>query len=231
MLFGLYEAPVVVQGAAVVALTVLAGVGAARCWTRASVSVLVFVPYGMLLLLWPYPPDRFLWPLWPSALVLLSVGVAHLGAPSARPVARLAVRLVAVLLAAGFATWHARSWRERSWESIERSNARIGLAAVSVAAALPLDGLVASDRDAMVHLYTGRRAVPLLALTAEQYVRRRSGAEVAAQLAGVLDAYHPRWVVVGERESLRAAVELARIGRLKLKGADPSNVLVYDVVR
>jgi hypothetical protein len=38
-------------------------------------------------------------------------------------------------------------------------------------------------------------------------------------------------VVVGERESLRAAVQLARTGRLKLKGADPSNVLVYDVVR
>jgi hypothetical protein len=90
---------------------------------------------------------------------------------------------------------------------------------------------VASDQDAMVHLYTGRLAVPLLALTAEQHVRRRSDAEVAAQLAGVLDAYHPRWVVVGERESLRAAMQLARSGRLKLRGADPSNVLVYDVVR
>jgi hypothetical protein len=107
----------------------------------------------------------------------------------------------------------------------------MGIAAASVAAALPADGLVASDQDAMVHLYAGRLAVPLLALTAEQHVRRRSDDEVAAQLAGVLDAYHPRWVVVGERESLRAAVQLARRGRLKLKGADPSNVLVYDVVR
>ncbi|MFA6166137.1 MAG: PT domain-containing protein [Gemmatimonadaceae bacterium] len=231
MLFGLYEAPVVVQGAAFVALTVLAGAGAVRCWRRAGVSVLVFVPYGLLLLLWPYPPDRFLWPLWPSVLVLLVVGVTHLGAPAARPAARLAVRVVAVLLAAGFSTWHVRNWRDRSWESIERSNARIGIAAAGIALALPRDGLVASDRDAMVHLYAGRPAVPLLALTAEQHVRRRSDAEVAAQLAGVLDAYHPRWLVVGESESLRAAVQLARSGRLKLKGADPSNVLVYDVVR
>jgi hypothetical protein len=107
----------------------------------------------------------------------------------------------------------------------------MGIAAAGVAAALPADGLVASDQDAMVHLYAGRLAVPLLALTAEQHVRRRSDDEVAAQLAGVLDAYHPRWVVVGERESLRAALQLARRGRLKLKGADPSNVLVYDVVR
>lgn len=231
MLFGLYESPMMVQGVAIVALLALAGAGAARCWPRAPVSVLVFVPYGLLLLLWPFPPDRFLWPLWPIVLVFLFVGVAHLGAPAVRPARRLAVRVVAVLLAVGFATWHARSWRDRSWESGERANARMGIAAASVAAALPADGLVASDQDAMVHLYAGRPAVPLLALTAEQHVRRRSDAELAAQLAGVLDAYHPRWVVVGERESLRAAVQLARNGRLKLKGADPSNVLVYDVVR
>lgn len=231
MLFGLYEAPPLVQGVAGVALLVLAGVGAVRCWPRASVSVLVYVPYGLLLLLWPFPPDRFLWPLWPLALVFLFVGVSQLGAPAARPAVRLAVRVAAVLLAAGFASWHVRSWRDRSWESGERANARMGIAAAGVAAALPADGLVASDQDAMVHLYAGRPAVPLLALTAEQHVRRRTDAEVAAQLAGVLDAYHPRWVVVGERESLRAAVKLARSGRLKLKGADPSNVLVYDVVR
>ncbi|MBI5601020.1 MAG: hypothetical protein HY944_05600 [Gemmatimonadetes bacterium] len=231
MLFGLYEAPMLLQGVAGMALLVLAGAGAVRCWPRATVSVFVFVPYGLLLLLWPFPPDRFLWPLWPLALVFLFVGVSHLGAPTARPAMRLAVRVTAVLLAAGFATWHARSWRDRSWESGERTNARMGIAAAGVAAALPADGLVASDQDAMVHLYAGRPAVPLLALTAEQHVRRRTDAEVAAQLAGVLDAYHPRWVVVGERESLRAAVQLARTGRLKLKGADPSNVLVYDVVR
>lgn len=231
MLFGLYEAPVPLQGVAGIALLVLAGVGAVRCWPRATVSVLVFVPYGLLLLLWPFPPDRFLWPLWPLALVFLCVGVSRLGAPAARPAVRLAVRVAAVLLAAAFASWHARSWRDRSWESGERANARMGIAAAGVAAALPADGLVASDQDAMVHLYAGRPAVPLLALTAEQHVRRRTDAEVAAQLAGVLDAYHPRWVVVGERESLRAALQLARSGRLKLKGADPSNVLVYDVVR
>jgi hypothetical protein len=231
MLFGLYESPMLVQGVAGIALLVLAGVGAVRCWPRATVSVLVFVPYGLLLLLWPFPPDRFLWPLWPLALVFLFVGASHLGAPAARPAVRHAARVAAVLLAAAFATWHARSWRDRSWESGERANARMGIAAASVAAALPADGLVASDQDAMVHLYAGRLAVPLLALTAEQHVRRRSDDEVAAQLAGVLDAYHPRWVVVGERESLRAALQLARRGRLKLKGADPSNVLVYDVVR
>ncbi len=253
MLFGLHDAPALVQGAAAAALLGLAGAGAWRLWPRAPMTVLVFVPYGALLLLWPFPPDRFLWPLWPVSLVLLVVGAMHLGELAAQPAAHtgvhggvqtgvrftargLAVRVVtvrvaAVLLAASFLTWHARTWSGRSWETGERTNARLGLAAANVAAALPRDGLVASDQDAMVHLYAGRLAVPLLALTAAQHVGVRSDAEVAAQLEGVLDAYHPRWVLVGQRESLRAALQLARRGRLKLMGADPSGVLVYDVVR
>jgi hypothetical protein len=124
-----------------------------------------------------------------------------------------------------------RTWPSRNWEGGERGNARMGMAAAGVAASLPQDGLVASDMDAMVYLYARRRAVPLLALTAEQHVRVRTDDEVAAQLAGVLDAYHPRWVLVTERESLRAARTLARRGRLHLTGADSSGVLLYGVSR
>lgn len=83
----------------------------------------------------------------------------------------------------------------------------------------------------MVHLYAGRPAVPLLTLTAAQYVRSRTDDELAAQLTGVLQSYHPRWVLVTERESLRAAHVLARRGLLRLMGATPSGVIVYDVVR
>jgi hypothetical protein len=84
--------------------------------------------------------------------------------------------------------------------------------------------------DAMVFLYAGRQAVPLLALTAVQHVRLRTDDEVAAQLSAVLQSYHPRWVLVTERESLRAAQVLARRQQLRLAGADASGVLVYDVV-
>ncbi len=230
-LFGLAGAPVAVKGIAVGALVVLAGAGAHHLWPRAPVTLLFLLPYGALLLVWPFPPDRFLWPLWPIILMLLTVGTTHLGAATAPAPTRHAVRLVSAVLAVLFVVWHVRTWPAHSWEAGERSMAHMGIAAAGVAAALPRDGLVASDQDAMVHLYTGRPAVPLLALTAVQHVRRRSDAELAAQVLGVLDAYHPRWVIVAEQESLRAAHQLALSGRLKLLGADTSGVIVYDVVR
>ena len=231
MLFGLYEVAPWLQAVAALALLGFAAVGARRLWSRAPVTVLFFVPYGLLLLAWPFPPDRFLWPLWPVVLVLLVRGVTALGGADAQPSVRRPARVATALLTVCFITWHVRNWSERSWEELARTNARVGLAAAGVALALPRDGLVATDQDAMVHLYAGRPAVPLVALTAEQHVRTRSDDEVAAQVEGVLDAYHPRWVLVVQRESLRAARLIATRGRLKLTGADPSGVLVYDVVR
>ena len=230
-LFGLIEAPAALQAVAGTALIVLAGAGVVHLWPRAKVTTLLFIPYGALLLLWPFPPDRFLWPLWPIVLVFIVVGTTTLGAPSVNSRVRFGARLAAAALAALFVVWHVRTWPGRSWEDLERGNARVGYAAARVAAALPRDGLVASDQDAMVHLYAGRPAVPLVALTAVQHVRDRSDAEVAAQVAGVLDAYHPRWVLVVQRESLRGVQLLAQRGRLRLAGADTAGVLVYDVVR
>ena len=235
-LFGLMPASPWMQGAAVAALAVLAGAGAWHLRRRAPVTLCFFIPYGALLLVWPFVPDRFLWPLWPVVLVLLVVGTSRLGwgddPPSRRRSAtRVVVRVAAAALGALFVVWHARTWPTRSWEGIARENARVGMAAAAVAAGLPGDGLIASDQDAMVHLYAGRRAVPLLTLTAEERVHERTDADMAAQLDGVLDAYHPRWVVVVQRPSMRAAQQLVQRGRLKLMGAAPSGVLVYDVVR
>lgn len=231
MLFGLYDAPVWVRTLAFTGLTTLANAGAVHLWPRAQVSVLLLVPYGALLLVWPFPPDRFLWPLWPVVLVFLVAGTTSLGAASSPAGVRRTVRVVGAALGACLVVWHIRSWPGRSWEDLARANARVGLAAAAVAVGLPSDGLVASDQDAMVYLYANRQAVPLIALTAIQHVRPRTDAEVAAQIAGVLDAYHPRWVLVVQRESLRGAQLLGKQGRLTLRGADAAGVLVYDVVR
>jgi len=231
-LFGLIDVPGWVQFLAAIPLVGFLAVGLRLLWQRARVSVLVLPPYVALLLVWPFPPDRFLWPLWPLLVLAMVLGARSLGWGEAANVRlRWPVRAAAGALVALFLVWHVRTWPTRNWERGERSNAAMGVAAARVAVALPRDGLVASDMDAMVHLYAGRPAVPLLALTAEQHVRTRTDDEVAAQLAGVLDAYHPRWVLVTERESLRAARVLARRGRLHLAGADPSGVLVYDVSR
>jgi hypothetical protein len=230
-LFGLSGSHWLVQATAIVVLVALAGVGARRLWPRASATLLLLIPYGALLLVWPFPPDRFLWPLWPIVLIAVAAGAGHVSSGDRSTSIRHIGRATTAALSLLFVVWHVRTWPTRMWESGEQANAHMGVSAAKVAAALPRDGLVASDQDAMVHLYAGRPAVPLLALTAVQHVRERTDAEVAAQMQSVLDAYHPRWVLVAERESLRAAHQLVQRGRLKLVAADTSGVIVYDVVR
>lgn len=231
-LFGLIDAPRWLQAAAGLPLLALLAAGLRDLWRSAPVTVLLLPPYVLLLLVWPFPPDRFLWPLWPLIVVATMRGARSLGWRAGGPArTQWPVRAVAGALGVLFLIWHVRTWPTRNWELGERANADMGVAAARAAAALPDNGLVASDMDAMVHLYAGRQAVPLLALTAEQHVRQRTDDEVAGQLSGVLQSYHPRWVLVTERESLRAAQVLARRGRLRLTGADASGVLVYDVVR
>lgn len=230
-LFGLIDAPRWVQATVALPLLAFVATGLRVLWRRAPVTVLTLPPYLLLLLVWPFPPDRFLWPLWPQILVAGVLGAQTLGWRSGDSRRRqLPARVFAGAFVALFLLWHVRTWPSRNWERGERANARMGAAAASVAAELPADGLVASDMDAMVHLYAGRPAVPLLALTAAQHVRVRTDEEVAAQLEGVLRTYHPRWVLVTERESLRAAQLLARRGQLRLASADSLGVLVYDVV-
>lgn len=231
-LFGLVDALPWVKAVAGVGLLVLIGVGLRRLAPRAPVTLLMLVPYFLLLMVWPFPPDRFLWPIWPLAILSGVLGAQVLGwSDGVGERVRWLARLASGAAVALFLAWHLRTWTSRNWENGERANAKMGTAAARVALGLPAGGLVASDMDAMVHLYAGRPAVPLLALTAEQHVRVRTDDEVSAQLEGVLQAYHPRWVLVTERESLRASQLLQRRGRLRLVGADPSGVLVYDVVR
>lgn len=229
-LFGLAESPAWAQAFTGIPLVVLCGVGSWRLWPRARIALLTVIPYVALLLIWPFPPDRFLWPLWPVIALALVAGTRHLVtvAPQRQ---RLLSGAAATALLALFTVWHVRTWPTRNWEGLARVNARIGLASASVAAGMPAGDLVASDMDAIVHLYAARPAVPLLALTAEGHVRTRTDDELALQLQGVLDAYHPRWVLVSVHESLRAAKVLAHRGHLRFAGADSLGVLVYAVVQ
>jgi len=230
-LLGLADASPWLQAAAGLPWLALLAAGLHDLWRRAPVTVLLLPPYLLLLIVWPFPPDRFLWPLWPVLVVAAVRGAQSLGWRAGVPArTRWFARVVAGALVTLFLVWHVRTWPSRNWELGERANATMGVAAARAAAALPPGGLVASDMDAMVYLYAGRQAVPLLALTAEQHVRSRTDDELTAQLSGVLAAYHPRWVLVTERDSFRAAQLLARRGRLKLGGANASGVLVYDVV-
>jgi hypothetical protein len=127
-----------------------------------------------------------------------------------------------------FAKFNLGQYGSRSWENPARANAKLAIAASETAALLP-PGLVASEFDALVSLYTKRPAIPLLPLLAANYLRSRTPAEAAEQMGEILDAYHPSFLLVGSSEALQAANILARSAspRIKFNSVSPSGILLY----
>jgi hypothetical protein len=231
-LFGVGDASSPVAFLVAAPLLVALAAGVARLARRAPVTVATTAAYLFVVLIWPYAPDRLLWPVWPILLTATACGAADIVAW--RPVAagRRAARLTEigalVLCAVLFVRWHVAQYRARSWEGRAAANARIAIAAAEAAAHLP-PGLVACEFDAFVSLYTQRQAVPILPLMAADYLRERPPAEAAAQLAEILDAYHPRFLLVGTPEALDAARLLAHAPapRIRFSGAPSSGILLY----
>ncbi|MBX9927872.1 MAG: hypothetical protein K2X99_03080 [Gemmatimonadaceae bacterium] len=173
-----------------------------RVRARMPVALTFAVGYLGLVLLWPFAPDRFLWPLWP--LVVLLVASVTNGRRWRDPLA-----IAVIILSVCWLGWHAWAWPRRAWEAQEREAAPKARLAVEVASSLP-PGLIATDYDAVVHLATGRTAIPVQPLTAVERVRPRTPAERMAQLRASMAHYHPAWVVVVDRESYDAADALTR---------------------
>jgi hypothetical protein len=231
-LFGVAGAPWPVRALVALPLVVALAVGTARLARRAPVSVASAAAYLLVVLAWPGTPDRFLWPVWPLFLTAAACGAAAVvdwqPAPSPRRAARLSELAALAACAVLFAAWNAGEYRTRSWEGPAQSNAKLAEAASETAAQLP-DGLVATDFDATVSLYTGRPAVPLLPLMAANYLRARTPREAAGQLADILTAYHPRFLLVASSEALDAARLLAHAATppIRFRGVTPSGILLY----
>jgi hypothetical protein len=220
--------------AAIVALPLLValGIGLRRLHRTAPVSVAALAVYLLVVLIWPGTPDRFLWPMWPVLLTGVACGASEIvkwnTAIARIRVSRAAMLAALCVCALLFLKFNVGMYGSRAWEGPARSNARLAIAASETAAALP-PGLVASEFDAMVSLYTGRPAVPLLPLMAANYLRKRTPDEAAAQLLQIIDAYHPSFLLVGSGEALQAAAILARAGspRIRFNSVSPSGILLY----
>jgi hypothetical protein len=220
------------QFAVAVPLLVALGFGTARLVRRAPVSVASCAVYLLIVLIWPGTPDRFLWPVWPLLLTGVACGASEVVKWSTEQarirVARGAMLAALALCALSFVRFNVGMYGSRGWEGQARTNANLGIVASEAAAHLP-DGLIATEFDGLVSLYTGRRAVPLLPLMAADYLRPRTAQEAAVQLSEILDAYHPRFLLVGTPEALDAARLLAHAAapRIRFSGAPSSGILLY----
>jgi hypothetical protein len=204
----------VATGALLVAATAMA---VRAHWRRVPVSLVFLLGYLVILELWPGPPARMLWGMWPLFLMLFAAGLRELQrlARPRAPIVRLAAAAVAVWLVGGYAVYESRGIRGRWWETVPRAltPSILGVVAWTRENTRP-DDLVATDAEGSVFLYTGRRTVPVRAFTTDDFLAEETPETEAREgLMPLLAAYPVRVVVTGTPGSQAAAVLLTRTPR------------------
>lgn len=195
------------------------------------------VCYLAIVLLWPYGPDRFLWAALPWLAVAFALGVQatlrRAGEPTGR--ARLALRALALglaaVVAARFVALQVRGYAHGSATSTQR-----GISA-TMAAVLPwirqvtdTAAVLAGEDEALLWLYTGRRAVP-------SYLWRVRGRSAESLGPDSLRAFFTRWhvthvILTGPGSDAAPTIDalLARYpGYLRVVRAWPGPMLAFRV--
>jgi hypothetical protein len=150
---------------------------------RRSAIGFALIFYFAILAIWPHPPDRFLWAVLPWLVLAWVAGALEL----ARRWPRLRVPALALgcLVAGGYLFYEVRGFSGRWWDTQARAiSANFG-ELLPMVANLPDSAVVATDDEALVWLYTRRRAVPF-------YLERFRGTEVVRPTPAEHHAYLQR---------------------------------------
>ena len=115
--------------------------------------------YGLILAVWPYPPDRFMWVVLPWLALTWTAGAVELW--RRWPRVRAPVGLLAALVAGGYIRYEFQGFTGRWWDTQARAISANFAELLPVVQNLPDSAVLATDDEALVWLYTRRRAVPL----------------------------------------------------------------------
>jgi len=136
------------------------GVGVWRAFKESPVLASTVVLYLGVVTLWPYAPDRFVWIALPWIALLLAMGGRY--GWSKGSLVRWGTLLLVAAVAMGYGPRELRSLSTRGFAyTASAPSEQFVLLATSISAALPAEAIVATDGEALVHLYSGRRTVPL----------------------------------------------------------------------
>ena len=171
--------------------------------SRRSAIGYTVVFYLLILAIWPYPPDRFLWAVLPWLVLAWAIGALALW--RRWPRLRLPVGLLTVLLGAGYLRYEALGFAHRWWGTQARAISANFNEILPVVANLPDSAVLASDDEALVWLYTRRRSVPL-------YLESYRGRDVVRPTAAEHRAYLER---MGVSHVLLASASSPSAGELR----------------
>ena len=205
---------------------------------RAPVAALMVAGYLSLVVMWPFPPQRFTFGIWP--LLGMIFGLAVESIVRWRPHGRRMVALrwsgvaLATLLLIGYARSNYQSVSNGWWTNIQGYVADRAKPALEwVSANTPEDAVIVAEDDVLLHLYTGRRAVPIGTFTPQDHMQKQSAESATEMLREILHAYRVDYVVATTPFGARAAEGLARkeSPELKLAGALSLGVIYQTLPR
>jgi hypothetical protein len=172
-----------VAALALPALVALA-VGARALLDRAPAAGWMLLAYLAIVAVWPYAPDRFLWAALPWLACAFTLGVAGLVARAAAARwYRVAGWTAAAVVALGFLPRQATGLARGAATATQRGiSATFEELLPWIRAATDPSAIVAGEDEALLWLYTGRRAVP-------SFVWRVRGREAASLGPDTLRAF------------------------------------------
>ncbi len=193
---------------------VLLVVGLRRLSATAPVTAAFYCLYMVEVVLWPFPPYRFFWTMWPVTVMICALAIRAIWSwrpvGVARHASRLATLVVVSVPALAFAGYNVAGYRGHWWSVMQDNRGpRIAHVVASVSRHTTSGGPVVSEEGPAVYLYAGREGVPGLSSFAEEFLYHRDTARDRAYLDAVLRRFPARLVVASSPEVVAAASRLA----------------------
>jgi len=166
-------------------------IGAAWAGRRAAPAVLAgLCCYAVIVLMWPYPPLRFVGAVWPLILLAAAAGAARLGRRTAQGVTVLLLALALL----GFArrTGLRNAGGTWDWRPF----------VATIRPLVPAGGVLASSNPALYYLTLGVRGVPNERMRSYRFYRMGFWATawgLGDDLWAIVRRYHPAAVLVERR--------------------------------
>ncbi|MBK8061272.1 MAG: hypothetical protein IPK33_26260 [Gemmatimonadetes bacterium] len=209
-------------------------VGTKRYTRNAPVTAGFLACYILVVMLWPFEPNRFFLAIWPLFVPLVWYGiVACWTVTLPRPVAlpwRGAVAATVLLMTVGYMWYNGIGYTKKWWVSVQRTAGVRARPTVEWVArhTAPTD-VVSTEDDLIIYLYSGRKAVPTSTFTAVQRVRTLTDAEDVAAVEEIFDAFQPNWFIVSSTTGVRTAKQFAsRTPPVLRQAGETPHVMIYQ---
>lgn len=228
--------PLFIKGVALAVFAVLLAYGAVVLARRLPVTAAFGALYFIVVLLWPFPPFRFVWAMW--MLIVLVLAVAAESIWKWRPATqgargwRVTGLVAAAAITLCFVRYDVLGYRHHWWNTMQTSLTVHREARLAWLADHPdLPGPTASDIEPTLYLYTGRVGVPCSPFTADEFIYMRDTARDRRVLRGTLDQFPIGSVIASTPACALAATRISDERRPPLVAYDTTSTELMIFVR